>query len=147
MKKQLKKLLNRLLNWSIVWALVEATLGRASNIYRLIKGLKVWDEKAYSEYNTRLYNDTLAVKILDGRVRQLFSSLAVLTGPFKGMQYPRFNAFGSALYSKLLGSYEMELHNVFNQALTVNYNRYWLRRGILCRRCRDEDKMYHSLCF
>jgi precorrin-6B methylase 2 len=36
----------------------------------------------------------------------------VAAGPFAGLAYPHFSAAGSALYPKLLGTYESELHGV-----------------------------------
>lgn len=40
----------------------------------------------------------------------IFEPLTVLNGPFKGMKYPSLSAVGSAVFAKLLGSYERELH-------------------------------------
>jgi precorrin-6B methylase 2 len=45
--------------------------------------------------------------------RQAIKSIGtseVLHGPFRGLKYPVFKSAGSALYAKLLGSYESELH-------------------------------------
>lgn len=44
-----------------------------------------------------------------------FQERKVLYGPFKGLQYPSYNSIGSALYPKLLGSYERELHATFEE--------------------------------
>lgn len=44
-----------------------------------------------------------------------FKDRKVLYGPFKGLQYPSYNSIGSALYPKLLGSYERELHEIFEE--------------------------------
>lgn len=41
----------------------------------------------------------------------------VAAGPFTGLSYPELTAFGSALYPKLLGVYEAELHSVIEQQL------------------------------
>ena len=46
------------------------------------------------------------------RCRQVFSARTVLAGPFKGLRYPQMASIGSALYPKLIGSYEAELHAV-----------------------------------
>lgn len=46
----------------------------------------------------------------------------VKNGPFKGMRYPNFVAFGSAIYPKVIGSYEHELNNlVENICATKKY--------------------------
>ena len=39
--------------------------------------------------------------------------LRVVHGPFQGLQYPRIYSHGSALVPKLLGTYEAELHEIF----------------------------------
>ena len=38
-----------------------------------------------------------------------FANLCVLDGPFRGLRYPSRRTFGSALYPKLVGSYECEI--------------------------------------
>jgi len=46
-------------------------------------------------------------------------SLSVQHGPFRGLVYPAAEAHGSVLFPKLLGSYERELHSVFDEILAV----------------------------
>lgn len=43
-------------------------------------------------------------------VTSIAKDLVVRSGPFKGMMYPHAAALGSAIYPKLLGTYEAELH-------------------------------------
>lgn len=50
-----------------------------------------------------------------------FSNKTVLNGPFKGLVYPEMRAKSSALYSKFLGSYEQELHSVFERVIQSDY--------------------------
>jgi hypothetical protein len=45
-------------------------------------------------------------------VAERIPDLTVRRGPFRGMRYPRAEAFGSVLFPKLLGTYELELHEV-----------------------------------
>ncbi len=45
----------------------------------------------------------------------------VLSGPFKGMQYPSFTSTGSSLLAKLVGSYEDELNEVIKEILAAEY--------------------------
>lgn len=52
---------------------------------------------------------------------ELFPDLTVTNGPFKGLRYPSKQAFGSALFPKLLGSYESELHPVLFELLGNGY--------------------------
>jgi hypothetical protein len=55
------------------------------------------------------------------KFNNLFIELTVLNGPFRGMQYPDFKSVGSALYPKLLGSYEKELHNEIEKFISSDY--------------------------
>jgi hypothetical protein len=51
----------------------------------------------------------------------LFDKREVFHGPFKGMKYPALAAVGSALYPKLLGCYEKELHGTIESLLLKDY--------------------------
>jgi hypothetical protein len=51
----------------------------------------------------------------------LFADLLVQDGPFAGLRYAEAEACGSALYPKLLGTYESELHPLFCNLDTSNY--------------------------
>ncbi len=55
----------------------------------------------------------------------LFKELTVLDGPFKGMKYPDFIAYGSAMYPKLLGSYECEFYPQLEKFLRRDYDTIW----------------------
>lgn len=46
----------------------------------------------------------------------------VLTGPFAGLAYPALTAIGSALYPKLLGTYENELHETLDIILRTDFD-------------------------
>ena len=52
---------------------------------------------------------------------EIFPELRVAGGPFRGMQHPSAQSFGSALLPKLLGSYESELHPVLEEMLRNDY--------------------------
>jgi hypothetical protein len=52
---------------------------------------------------------------------EMFPELIVAGGPFRGMQYPSGQSYGSALLPKLLGSYESELHPVLEGMLANQY--------------------------
>lgn len=47
---------------------------------------------------------------LQARLWNLVEKPGVLSGPFKGLRYPSPHASGSAIWPKLLGTYESELH-------------------------------------
>lgn len=57
----------------------------------------------------------------EDNTRHLFKEMRVLHGPFKGMKYPSFKSVGSTLYSKLVGSYEWEIHAVIESYCTKDY--------------------------
>ena len=52
-----------------------------------------------------------------GEVERDFPDLRVRHGPFEGLRYPRAVSFHSAIYSKLLGSYEQEIHQAIEQSI------------------------------
>ena len=59
---------------------------------------------------------------LNKKLSALFKDKVVYSGPFKGMVYPDYFSSGSALYSKLVGCYESELHAVFEDFLKKKYD-------------------------
>lgn len=63
-----------------------------------------WARRSY-EASGRWPEHDIALK-----TREVFPDLTVRHGPFKGMQYVDAKSFGSALFPKLIGSYERELH-------------------------------------
>jgi hypothetical protein len=56
------------------------------------------------------------------RLESIFVTLEVLNGPFKGLVYPKAAAIGSAIYPKLLGSYEQELQGTIVEFSKNNYD-------------------------
>ena len=55
-------------------------------------------------------------------ISEIFKNLVVLNGPFRGLKYPEFKSRSSSLYSKLIGSYEMELHHVIKQMINEEFD-------------------------
>lgn len=55
-------------------------------------------------------------------ISKVFKTPIVLNGPFKGLKYPKFKSRSSSLYSKLIGSYEMELHSTIKQVIDNKYD-------------------------
>lgn len=60
------------------------------------------------------------------RDKRIFKTISpdhiVLTGPFKGMIYPNLDTKDYNLVSKIVGSYESELHQVVNQICKTPYD-------------------------
>ena len=54
-------------------------------------------------------------------INSIFEKPLVLNGPFKGMKYPGFRSKSSSLYSKLIGSYEMEITDYIFSAIDNKY--------------------------
>lgn len=55
-------------------------------------------------------------------IHQLFSDGIVRHGPFAGLRYAELTSVGSALYPKLLGSYESELHPWMQEIYEADYS-------------------------
>ncbi len=53
---------------------------------------------------------------------ELGPEFRVQNGPFKGMRYPGFEAVGSSLIAKLLGTYEVELGDVIEEFITKSFD-------------------------
>ncbi len=77
---------------------------------------------------TKFRRNFLRRKQIKNRRRTIAAALqtlqptrTVLHGPFKGMLYPKLDSVGSALYPKLLGSYEYELNGIIEQVIGNKY--------------------------
>ena len=55
-------------------------------------------------------------------IHDLFADGVVRHGPFTGLKYPELTSIGSALYPKLLGSYESELHPWMREVCADGYS-------------------------
>ncbi len=106
MKKVLKKLFIAFLSIDFIGNLVKK-LSRFT-----------WKIKFQRELIERKRKEELT----DAFVQDLFKDKTVKSGPFKGLKYPKFESRNSSLYSKLLGSYEKELHEVFNKVIQHGYD-------------------------
>ena len=58
-----------------------------------------------------------AAPLLDGTLGD-----TVRRGPFAGLRYPSRHSAGSAFWTKLIGAYELELHDVVEQACARGYD-------------------------
>jgi hypothetical protein len=55
-------------------------------------------------------------------IDKIISRKEVLAGPFKGLKYPSVKAFGSAIYPKIVGSYESFLNPVIEKAIEMEFS-------------------------
>lgn len=60
--------------------------------------------------------------LTDAEIHELFSDGVVRHGPFAGLRYAELTSVGSALYPKLLGSYESELHPWMAEICDAGYS-------------------------
>ncbi|MCB2216843.1 methyltransferase [Desulfofustis glycolicus] len=94
MKKLVKKLAEITARNPASWAVLN---------HSVIKFSLFVDYYHWKQFRKNLLNSALETTIPDLTVRH---------GPFAGVQYPSSQAVGSALFPKLLGSYETELHPI-----------------------------------
>jgi hypothetical protein len=59
---------------------------------------------------------------LPAKAQALFAERKVLHGPFAGLKYPELRSAGSALYPKLLGSYESEIQPWIREICNSDYS-------------------------
>lgn len=90
------------------------------NIYKLFDKLLTygWMIKFQRQLLDRKKNETKQTTMIS----KIFKSPVVLNGPFKGLKYPKFKSRSSSLYSKLIGSYEMELHSTIKQVIDDEFD-------------------------
>lgn len=83
------------------------------NFIRLfVRGLKAF------EYRRSVYEHGKA----EEELKHFFSHKVVQTGFFAGLKYPSFQSVGSSIFPKILGSYEAELHHVFDAFSANEYS-------------------------
>ena len=85
--------------------------------WNIIKPFVEFFKKVEFQYHlvkTKPVNDFIKNKILQQPV--------VRNGLFKGLKYPVFDAAGSAVYPKFIGSYESELSDVFENIINKQYD-------------------------
>jgi len=58
---------------------------------------------------------------MDVRFESMLGEPVVKSGPFKGMKYPSFTSYGSTMYPKIIGCYEMEIQSEIARLMKKNY--------------------------
>jgi hypothetical protein len=109
MKGILKRLVSRVVQNDRLWTLLDKTILRAS---RYAEGERRKARRAQSPLNL----------LLSSAVQTVCPDLVVRHGVFQGMKYPCAQSAGSALFPKLLGSYERELHPVIEAICREDYS-------------------------
>ncbi len=103
MNKLVKKILRPFARNSVTWFLLD----------HFVLPLARYLDKDRERYIRR--------KNINNSLQAYFPSLNVKHGPFKGMKYPDVKSKGSALFPKLLGCYERELHQVIKHICKTKY--------------------------
>src|SRR6267378_8476241 len=99
MASLLKALASQMVRPDFLWTPVEATF---------VKGARYLERerRRHEELARRLPEQVF----VDQVIQKICPDLTVRHGFFQGMHYPRHRAISSALFPKLLGTYERELH-------------------------------------
>lgn len=109
-KKTAQIIISPLIRIDVLWDLLESTVLRVTR------------------YAERERNRLLKPEIQRAKIKKqiatamMFSpELTVKHGPFKGMRYPEGKAIGSVFVSKILGSYEKEIHPFIERICSTKY--------------------------
>lgn len=103
MNKNIKGVLEKLIKNDIAWKLIRP-FALAGSKTTILRNKITAPPKVTPDIDIPIY----------------FKSLQVLHGPFKGMKYPKTQAIGSAIFPKLIGSYESEIHSNIENLLSHN---------------------------
>ena len=83
-------------------------------------------------------------------INSLKNNLVVKAGPFKGLKYPESISFGSSLYPKLIGSYEIELEKYMLDFIKKKYNNIYVlgcAEGYYCNGLGIKSASSKIYCF
>ena len=102
MKKLTRSIFRKILEHDWIWELCPSWL-REKSFIRVQRGV------ALEERFKNLCSKT-------------FIERKFLNGPFRGLYFPTLNIQGSALFPRLVGSYESELHTILERLLNKSYD-------------------------
>jgi hypothetical protein len=105
----MKKIIRKLVSIELTWKIIHF-------FYRVFYRFKFEKDLIPIEIKNKEMAQREAV------MKKKYSNLTVADGPFKGMIYPDFIAYGSAMYPKLLGCYESELNPSLESLLKTDYH-------------------------
>lgn len=103
MKKYFFKVIRFFLRYKIFWKCIKPFV----YFFKNIEAQKYWVDRAATD---KYIKNTILIEPI------------VKHGFFKGMKYPGFNAAGSAVYPKFMGSYEIELKTILQQIMANKYD-------------------------
>ena len=105
MKQIVRKLFRKILQIEIIWKLFYPIV-RAGNFLQ--------HQKDYHYHQKKEEN-------FEKLKKHLYPPI-VRNGPFKGLKYPEFISYGSAIFPKIIGSYESELHPIIEEFCKKEYS-------------------------
>ena len=109
MRKYIQKLRRKLVENYLTWSIL-------NSLFKLLNRFQFEKKLIQIEIKQKVMAEKEAI------LKIKFSNLTVADGPFKGMVYPDFIAYGSAMYPKLLGCYESELNSLLESFLKTDYH-------------------------
>ena len=110
MRSSIKGIGSRMIRHDVVWKWVKATL--VKGVHYLERERRKWEETRRSLPEHVIADKAIETFIPDLRIRH---------GIFQGMRYPQIRSVESALFPKLLGSYERELQPVLERICGQGY--------------------------
>jgi len=102
--KQVRSLIIKILQNQIIWKIVKPFV-------KLGKFLEYC--RNYPNFHKR--------ELLVLELKDYLEIPIVRNGPFKGMKFPDFKDFGDAIFAKIIGCYEAELHQIIEKLLKQDY--------------------------
>lgn len=109
----MKQFLKKLFQKSPLWLLLKI-------YFQLIEKLHFFKEELLQDFIRK--SNTYLQEVI-------FKELVVLHGPLQGLKYPHHHAFGSQLYPKLIGTYELEIQGVFEKIIQENQIKQFIDIG------------------
>jgi len=106
----MKTFLSGLARNNLSWFMLQP-LARIGNFLMQSRNQMIYDEERRQ-----------AVSAMNAKFKHVVDDRVVLHGPFKGLRYPALMAMGSALYPKLVGSYEREIHPIIEEICNTRYS-------------------------
>ncbi len=97
-------------------------LARNNLVWTMVKPIAIAGHYMFMSRKRKIENSGKNDPNLKRVQASITESLVVKHGPFKGLIYPSKSSTGSALYPKLLGSYERELHPEIEDLLKNDYS-------------------------
>lgn len=111
MQEELKKIVAGLARNKLFWKVIGAPLFKLAYYLHQQNSLP-----------KRLRAEELKQATIEKLILSVTPDLIVLNGPFRGLEYPAMESFGSTMAPKLIGSYEYEISELIRRLTEEKYN-------------------------